>query len=349
MNTYKVEFVRENLTILAEEGITILQAQRMAQLSQDAPCGGSGKCGKCLVKVREDVEKIPEVKGKSPAEETADTGDEELQEGISWRTVKACQTEVHSDLKVLTLSRENSHKILVKGTKRQVELKPSLKVMDITIPRCSMGESTSDWERLCGAVREAYQDQERKPVKFRPSISLLPKIASLVKKEEGRAQVIVRGRHILDVRKREGRPVLMAAFDIGTTSVAGYLLDAVTGQQLCAVSALNPQTEYGADVIMRANYALERGVQELSMSVRVLIKNMLQDLCRKADKDTEDIYQVSVVGNTCMHHLFLGISPESLVLAPYNPAISQTVVLPPTQPLDLHPDGTQLPEAPLSG
>lgn len=303
LNTYKVEFVQENRIIQADKGTTVLQAQRMAGLSPDAPCGGSGKCGKCLVKVKSNVEN-------------------------AWRTVNACQTEIHCDLKVFTLSRENSHKILVKGTKREVELKPSLKAMDIIIPRCKMGESTSDWERLCMAVQEACKNQEVESIKFRPVLPLLPKIATLVKEEEGRAEIILSGDHILDVRKGEGRPVLMAAFDIGTTSVAGYLLDAVTGQQLSAASGLNPQTEYGADVIMRANYALERGVQELSISVRVLIKNMLKDLCEKADKETEDIYQVSVVGNTCMHHLFLGISPASLVLAPYNPAISQTLILP---------------------
>lgn len=54
---------------------------------------------------------------------------------------------------------------------------------------------------------------------------------------------------------------------------------------------------------------------------------MLQELAEEAGRSTLDICQVSVVGNTCMHHLFLGISPASLVHAPYNPAISQGLTL----------------------
>ena len=119
----------------------------------------------------------------------------------------------------------------------------------------------------------------------------------------------------------------MAAFDIGTTTVAGYLLDGKTGEQLATASALNTQTEYGADVIMRADHALEHGVEQLAGCIRNVVEEMLQELAEEAGRSTLDICQVSVVGNTCMHHLFLGISPASLVHAPYNPAISQGLTL----------------------
>ena len=302
MNLYTVEFIHENKTIQVEEGTTVLQAERIAGLSPDAPCGGSGKCGKCLVKISGHVENSPKTE----------------------QTVKACRTEIHSNLKVETAVRAFSHKILLTGSGRETLLNPSLEMWEITIPPCKSGESTSDWERLCAALELACGRE----INIQPEIRLLSRIASLVKKHQGKAQAILSGNNILDVREVSKRPLLMAAFDVGTTSVAGYLLDARTGEELGSDSALNPQTEYGADVIMRANYALERGTQELSVSIRVLLKNMLKNLCEKADCHTEDIYQVCVVGNTCMHHLFLGISPESLVLAPYNPAVSQSLVLP---------------------
>ncbi len=87
----------------------------------------------------------------------------------------------------------------------------------------------------------------------------------------------------------------MAAFDIGTTTVAGYLLDGKTGEQLATASALNTQTEYGADVIMRANYSLEHGTEELSTCIRELLRKLIGTLCEVAKKSPEDIYQVSVV------------------------------------------------------
>ena len=60
----------------------------------------------------------------------------------------------------------------------------------------------------------------------------------------------------------------------------------------------------------------------------MLLKKLIRTLCKEAGKEPEDIYQVSVVGNTCMHHLFLGIVPDSLVHAPYNPAISHGLTFP---------------------
>lgn len=298
-DTYRVEFIREKTYIQVPEGISVLEAQRQAGLSPDAPCGGGGKCGKCLVQIRRN-------------------GDN------SWETVKACQEKIHGSLQVMTIERENSHKILVKGSAREVAPKPGLRVLEITILPCRHGESTSDWDRLCQAVRASGAMEQD----FEPNLEVLSKITGLLKEEGGKAEAVISGSHILDIRKRQGRPVLMAAFDIGTTSVAGYLLDQKSGGQLSAVSALNPQTEYGADVIMRANYVLEHGIEELSVSIRVLLKNLIKELCAGAGKDTGDVYQVSVVGNTCMHHLFLGISPRSLVLSPYNPAISQALVCP---------------------
>ena len=60
----------------------------------------------------------------------------------------------------------------------------------------------------------------------------------------------------------------LAAFDIGTTTIAGYVLDGGDGRTLAVESRMNPQAQYGADVIMRANYGLEHGTEALSMCVR---------------------------------------------------------------------------------
>ena len=113
----------------------------------------------------------------------------------------------------------------------------------------------------------------------------------------------------------------------GSVIVAGYLLDGADGRTLAVESRMNPQAQYGADVIMRANYALEHGTEALSMCVRKAVNEMLGSLAEDAGIRREDVFQVCVVGNTCMHHLFLGISPASLVHAPYTPAIRQSLVL----------------------
>ena len=310
MNTYKVFFTKEKKEVSVQEGTTVLEAERIAGLSPDAPCGGAGKCGKCTVKINGSVE-------------------------------KACQIKITADLEVETIEQASEHRILVKGTERAVAFQPELEILDIEIQPCKVGENSSDWKRLCEAVNKKLREKGSKADRvFRPKLEILPVISHLMKEKGGTARAIVSGDEILELKEQDDKPVLMAAFDIGTTTVAGYLLDGRTGEQLATASALNVQTEYGADVIMRANYSLEHGAEELSACIRVLLKKLIRTLCKEAEKEPEDIYQVSVVGNTCMHHLFLGIVPDSLVHAPYNPAISHGLTFPAEKfRLGIHPGG----------
>ena len=73
-------------------------------------------------------------------------------------------------------------------------------------------------------------------------------------------------------------------------------MDALTGKQLALKSRMNPQTQYGADVIMRADHALEHGVEQLTGCIRNAVDEMLQELAEEAGRSTSDICQVSVVG-----------------------------------------------------
>lgn len=293
---FEVRFTKEDLVIAVEAGTTVMEAMRMAEVSVDAPCGGEGKCGKCLVDVCFD--------------------------GENWETVKSCQTGIHKDCQVRTHENAFAHKILVDGAHQDVEGKPVLDICEVVIPRCPVGESTSDWDRLCGTVQKALGEQRN----FEPNLKLLSPLGAYAKSGET-VEVILSGEQVLDIRKAEKAPVLMAAFDVGTTSVAGYLLDARTGGQLAVTSHLNPQTAYGGDVIMRANYALEHGVDELAACIREQLSQMIRELCSEVNLPVEAVYEICVVGNTCMHHLFLGISPDSLVHAPYNPVISESITV----------------------
>lgn len=282
-----VTFVREKKKIEVPDGTTILEAEIQAGLEPDAPCGGQGKCGKCLVKADGQI-------------------------------VKACQTPVTGDIEVDTLISEQRHEILTEGLNRPVALKPGLFVHEVKLEKAEPGDNRSDWERLVTEVRKSSG------LEMPQVYPNLPLAASLYeKRKEGETWFAVHTREeILDLKEEEP-DIYMAAFDIGTTTVVGYLMDAKNGRVCAIESRMNPQAQYGADVIMRANYALEHGVKVLSDCIQNAIDELLQKLAKKADARPKDIYQVSIVGNTCMHHLFLGISPGSLVHAPYNPAFSE--------------------------
>lgn len=122
--------------------------------------------------------------------------------------------------------------------------------------------------------------------------------------------------------------------------MVGYLINLTTGKVCAVASTMNPQVQFGADVIMRANYALEHGTKELSSCIQTAINKLIGQLTKEAEIERNLIYQVIIAGNTCMHHLFLGISPASLVHAPYNPAVSQMLDLKASDfSLSIHPNG----------
>ena len=289
-----VKFVRENIEIEMEDGASVLEAEIRAGLRPDAPCGGLGKCGKCLVKINGEV-------------------------------VKACQVRISEGetCVVETLDRAGSEKILTDGFNREVVFEPGLRMVQVKLEKARPGEKRSDWQRLLDELAEMDSDVE--PERMEVDLKLAGELYGM-RRDSDDWYVIYSGRRILEMRKQAGRRCL-AAFDIGTTTIAGYLLDSEDGRMLAVESRMNPQAQYGADVIMRATYALEHGTDVLSRCIREAVNEMLGVLAGDAGISREDIFQVCIVGNTCMHHLFLGISPASLVHAPYTPAVSERLVL----------------------
>ena len=132
---------------------------------------------------------------------------------------------------------------------------------------------------------------------------------------------------------------LLAAVDLGSTSIVLYLHDAITGERLGVQSALNPQRQYGGDVVQRANTAMEQGAEVLSSCVRITINGLLVELSKKIGRKPEDIVRIVMVGNSCMHHLFLEYPTNSLVLAPYDPYTKDPVTVKATDVgFEVHPE-----------
>ena len=86
---------------------------------------------------------------------------------------------------------------------------------------------------------------------------------------------------------------LLAAIDLGSTSIVLYLHDAFTGEQLGVQSTLNPQRQYGGDVVQRANTAMEQGPEVLSSCVRAAIDGLLNELPQKIGRKPEDVVRVA--------------------------------------------------------
>lgn len=118
---------------------------------------------------------------------------------------------------------------------------------------------------------------------------------------------------------------LLAAVDLGSTSVVAYLIGGVSGKVLGSKSIMNPQRQFGADVVMRCSYAMEHGMDTLSSCIREAINRLLHDIAFDCGLSAKDIVRIVMAGNSCMHHLFLGIPVNTLALAPYEPLIKDAV------------------------
>jgi len=121
-----------------------------------------------------------------------------------------------------------------------------------------------------------------------------------------------------------GKDDYLLAFDIGTTTVAGYVLDGKSGVQLACCSMCNPQAAFGADVISRIQHALHGHMEELTTAIRKCASDITCSLCEMAGIHPGQIRTVSIVGNPAMQQLFLGISPENLARIPFAPVLTQS-------------------------
>ncbi|MFA5252052.1 MAG: ASKHA domain-containing protein [Phycisphaerae bacterium] len=109
------------------------------------------------------------------------------------------------------------------------------------------------------------------------------------------------------------------AVDIGTTTVVAKLVDMTDGQTSATWAVLNPQTRFGDDVISRINYAqTDAELAELHKTIIDCINELTAKLCRQTSIDTKQIYEMCVVGNTTMNHIFLKLPVVQLGQAPYN-------------------------------
>ena len=109
------------------------------------------------------------------------------------------------------------------------------------------------------------------------------------------------------------------AVDIGTTTVAAFLYDLKTGKPLRSTGERNAQRTFGADVISRITACSAGKLPALRDTIRHQISNLGLRLCEEAGVSSSSIQMIVIAGNTVMQHLFEGLSPERIGVAPFTP------------------------------
>ncbi len=286
-------------------GTTVLEAGRRGGLMLAANCGGVGLCGKCRVALVEG-----ELFPHTPAEITY------LREWDEKQSVRlACEARVASSavIEVAPSALSSESRLQIDAEQKELACDPMIEVISITADPPRPGDSRSDFARITDALSVSCS---RRTWKMHPRTSV--QLTTLAREVNWALTAYMRDEEIIGFCAAN-RPAAGLAIDLGTTKIAGYLVDLITCRQLSAAAMLNPQLRYGEDVISRLVYA-QRGRQnaiELASVVREAVKTLADRLCRQGGVQSGQIADACIVGNTAMTHLLLNLPIDQLVHAPY--------------------------------
>ncbi|HJV36855.1 MAG TPA: hypothetical protein VJ604_17430, partial [Geomonas sp.] len=117
---------------------------------------------------------------------------------------------------------------------------------------------------------------------------------------------------------------LCVAFDLGTTTIAASLLDASSGQRLALNGTLNPQREWGADVLARLTKAADpEALGAMKGALALEMERLTEEMLAAAGAEFGDLVSIALAGNPAMEHLALGLPVASLAYPPFRPLFTQ--------------------------
>jgi len=310
------------------KGTNLLSALASAGIHLRSDCGGVGRCGKCRVLCHGGL--------TAPNQsETKWISSKELRKGVRL----ACQAKVLKSTEILIpqTSLEHRIKILVEGSPTGLKLNPPVKKREIRISPRSFGRDLS-WDAIRSKIKPVNGS------KLSPTLNLLQRLSENGDIKEHRLSGIFINQRCVDmeIAADTSRHVYGLALDIGTTTIVGYLLDLISGNQVAHSAVINPQATYGGDVVSRIFYATTdpNGLKNLQDLVVGAVNEIAQGVSKKAGISTEQIYEICAVGNTTMHHLLLGLKPSNLNHFPYTPVIREAFTFPAKEiGICIHPDG----------
>ncbi len=323
LETFSVTFVdpendNGSRRTVVEVGKTFLDAAHAAGVQMEATCGARGRCRSCRIKI---------ISGEVPPSTMQDTvqlGHDQVRENFRL----ACQTKVIAESTVMAVppKSEVGHQILTADV--SVAMEQGLGI-DSGVAKLatkakapeSEHNQTADWDEVISVLPDTV-DRDL-------SVDVMRKIPGALRDEGGQLTVTTFKNRVIDIEPGDTTDHIYGmAFDIGTTSIVGTLLDLKTGECLADVGGVNPQAVYGGDLMSRIAYAQFDSKKLATLRARVLnaLSDFIKEACATAEISNNHIYKIVVVGNTCMHHVLLGIDVSYVGLAPYAPAVNEAIV-----------------------
>ena len=319
----KVHFEPDNADIMVAKGENLLQAAIAAGVHIQASCGGNGVCGTCKVSIE---------KGQVDSTRTEKLSDEEYQQGLRL----ACQSRVLTDLTVYVPVESRLEKAVLSQESKKASValatgwrfKPPLSKLFVELPPPTLEDNAGDLTRLLRGLKRRYHLSD-----MSADFAVVNKLAKVLRDGDWKATATTivtaakprtkawRRPRIINIEPGDTREKHHSlAFDIGTTTVCGQLLDLNRGTVLAEGIEYNRQISYGEDVITRIAYCQKPGgLKKLQQAVVANINGIIEELVARSRVDLESIGHIMLAGNTTMTQILLGLNPKYIRLAPYTP------------------------------
>lgn len=301
MKDFTVNFISQKKSIKVTQGTDVLTAAIKAGIMVHAACGGEGLCGKCKVVINK-------------------------------KETLACQTIVESDLDVripkeslevhvkLKHESEEFTKGIVLEREKKYGFSPLVKKEYLELTPPTQDDNLGDLDRIHREIAQRFNN-----VHISTNLANIKHLHEVLRDSDFKVSVCV-GRKddaldIISIEPGDTKKINFGfAFDIGTTTVAGQLIDLNTENVLGTRIAFNKQAGYGSDIITRIIYASDpEGLKKLNEAVLDNINEIIEDLIKTNDLAITDTYCVVCAGNMTMMHLLLKIDPANIRKAPYIP------------------------------
>ncbi len=307
----RVTFQPQGRSVHVLAGTTLIEAAALAGLTLDTPCGGAGTCGKCRVRVTAGAEQPSALDVQTFREEERQAG---------WRL--ACQTRVGGAMVVEVPAASLFASVCriqeASATGEVEEIEPAVRKVYVELAPPTQEEDAPDLLRL-----------ERQIGLFEADVHVLRDLPRTLRDEGFRGTAVLADHRLIDFEAGDTTSRCFgAAFDIGTTTLVGVLLDLRGGEELAVASSINPQVRIGDDVLARILYAEEPGgLADLRKAVVGEVDALIGRLCEAAGVARGCVYEVTFSGNTTMQHLLCGIDPSALGQLPFVPAYARGLLL----------------------
>lgn len=314
-----------------KNGSTLLEVARELGVDIESPCGGSNNCGKCKVKIEEGhYEKLGLNSHRSHVSPLTERERAALQpEEILANFRLACCTQILDDLLVFVPeeSRSTQQVVLETGKDRSWQLNPAVRKYFVQMVPASLDDHRADFERLKAALLARHTHLHKELSIDYPVLLSLPQTA-----RQGKWSVSVtvwQDQEIIALEPGLVETAYGIAIDVGTTTVAAYLCDLITGKIVQQDSMMNPQIKYGEDVLSRITYGMnnDHGLAAMHQSIIEGINTLVIRLTKAASLNVEQVVDMVLVFNTTMHHITLNIDPRYTGRAPFTPAVCSALDL----------------------